>query len=173
MKYDYAVLELRKPQRQSFLKPVTYHGSRPVLLFNGFPSDKKPNTMWHTPCAILRKLGGYLMTNCHLPKGMSGAGGYQSVGKGSYVVKGIVVAAVSVRTRDRKTVKFNVVNPLTRAKTRLICKWIKAGSYCKSFPRQSQLKQIQYRRASNTADNACQYTHVTAKINQTLYQTLN
>lgn len=77
------------------------------------------------------------MTNCHLPKGMSGAGGYQSVGKGSYVVKGIVVAAVSVRTRDRKTVKFNVVNPLTRAKTRLICKWIKAGSYCKSFPRQS------------------------------------
>ena len=77
------------------------------------------------------------MSNCHLPKGMSGAGGYQSVGRGSYVVKGIVVAAVRFRTRDGKMAKINVVNPLTPAKTRLICKWIKAGSYCKSFPRQS------------------------------------
>lgn len=137
MKYDYAVLELRRAQRQYFMKPVTYHGSRSVLLFNGFPSDKKPNTMWHTPCAIIRKWHGYLMNNCHLPKGMSGAGGYQSVGRGSYVVKGIVVAAVSVRIGDSKMVKFNFVNPLTPAKNRQICKWIKAGSYCKkSFPRQ-------------------------------------
>lgn len=134
VKHDYAVLELKREQRRSFIKPVPYHKTRSVLLFNGFPGDKKKNTMWRTPCARFRKYNGYLMNICKFPKGMSGAGGYQLDARGSYVVKGIVVASARVNIKG-KIYKYNVVNPLTRAKTRLICKWIKAGNYCRSFPR--------------------------------------
>ena len=132
-RYDYAVLELRRNHKRSYMTPVIYHksqGSR--LQFNGFPGDKRVNTMWHTSCFVSQMLRGYLINRCDVTRGMSGSGSYLLLNQKSYVVRGLVIASVGVR-KQRNVYTFNVVNPLTREKIRNICKWMKAGNDCKSF----------------------------------------
>ena len=133
--HDYAVLELKRAHRRSFMTPVPNDNSvLPVLQINGFPGDKKPNTMWHTRCRVALEWYGYWLSHCNAVKGMSGAGAYQWTVKESYTTGGIVVASAKLRIGSRKY-SFDVVNPLTREKTSNICKWMKAGDDCKSFPR--------------------------------------
>jgi serine protease 23 len=132
-KHDYAVLELRRNHRRLYMTPVTFHRSQGFKLqFNGFPGDKKVNTMWHSRCFVNRNWHGYLINRCDVAPGMSGSGSYLLTNQKNYVVRGLVVAAVSFR-EGRKIHRFNVINPLTREKTKQICKWMRAGSDCKSF----------------------------------------
>lgn len=140
MKHDYAVLELKRAQGRDFMTPFPHQNNGEIKLqFNGFPSDKKSNTMWHTNCPIIQHWHGFLVNNCNLAGGMSGAGYYHKANsaKGSkpYTVRGLVVAQVSLRKKNGKEYRFNIANPLTLDKTRKICRWIKAGKNCKSIRR--------------------------------------
>ena len=132
-RHDYAVLELRRNHKRSYMTPVIYHKSQGTRLqLNGFPGDKRANTMWHTSCFVSEMLRGYLINRCDLTGGMSGSGSYLLLNQKSYVVRGLVIASVRVR-KKRNVYRFNVVNPLTREKIKNICKWMKAGNDCKSF----------------------------------------
>ena len=137
LKHDYAVLELKREHGRRYMNPVTYSRSsdRSVLHFSGFPGDKKVNTMWHTRCPIFQPLRGYLLSKCVVRKGMSGSGSYQSSPKGGYVVTGLLVAAGKFTIPQKKSYRFNIINPLTRHKRSQICRWMKAGKDCKSLPR--------------------------------------
>lgn len=136
-KYDYAVLELRRNHRRPYMTPVAFHRSQGSKLeFNGFPGDKKVNTMWHTRCFVFQNWKGYLINRCDVAPGTSGSGSYLFLNQKNYVVRGLVVASVSLRLRKAHKVnvyRFNVVNPLTKEKTRQMCTWMRAGRDCKSF----------------------------------------
>ena len=128
--YDYAVLELRRDHKRPYMTPIPYDSSDgSKLQFNGFPGDKKVNTMWSTNCSSRQLYKGYLINHCDIAPGMSGAGSYLRLNQKAYVVRAILVASV----RFNRNIRFSVVNPLTRQKTKEICEWMKAGTDCKSF----------------------------------------
>lgn len=132
-KYDFAVLELRREHRRPYMTPNTFHRSHgSKIRFNGFKNNKNANTMWTTRCFVHHNWNGYLINRCDVAKGMSGSGSYLFLNRKNYIVRGLVVAAVSFR-KGQDVYRFNVVNPLTREKTKQICRWMKAGSDCKSF----------------------------------------
>jgi V8-like Glu-specific endopeptidase len=132
--YDYAVLELRRNHKRPYMTPVVFHvksqGSK--LQFNGFPGDKKKNTMWQVQCPLIH-YRDFMLSHCDTTRGMSGSGSYLLLNKKSYVVRGLAVASVQYRNH-RRLHRYNVVNPLTREKIKNICvKWMKAGRDCRSF----------------------------------------
>lgn len=130
--YDYAVLELRRDHQRPYMTPIPYDRSAgSTLQLNGFPGDKKVNTMWYTSCPA-RLQRGYLISRCDGTPGMSGAGAYLKLNQKAYAVRAILVASVHVEGRNGDF-RFTVVNPLTRDKTKEICGWMNAGSDCKSF----------------------------------------
>lgn len=131
--YDYAVLELRRPHNRPYMTPIPYDSSDGTTLqFNSFPGDKQVNTMWNTTCQASQYFKGYLVNRCDITKGMSGAGSYLKL-KNSYVVRALLIASASFRNKKGRYSKYTIVNPLTRGKTKEICKWMRAGSDCKSF----------------------------------------
>ncbi|XP_028397410.1 serine protease 23-like isoform X2 [Dendronephthya gigantea] len=133
LRYDYAVLELRREHKRPYMTPVAFHRSQgSKLQFNGFPGDKKANTMWHTRCNIFREWRGFQLNFCDVAPGMSGSGSYIWRDRNNYFVRGIAIAAVKIR-QGHRIYRFNVVNPLTREKAKSICKWMRAGNSCKSF----------------------------------------
>ena len=135
-RHDYAVLELRREHKQQYMTPVAYHRSQgSELRFNGFPADKKPNTMWNTRCTVKQIWHGFLMNPCDITKGMSGAGSYYLQAKNKkYAVRGVAIATIKFRKpHERRVYRTNVANPLTRQKANTICRWMRAGPDCRSF----------------------------------------
>lgn len=123
IKYDYAVLRLKRPHGRPIMAIKASSLKRGAIMrFAGFHSDKTSNTMWYSQCQVMEIVHDVVFSYCDGQKGISGSG----VRSGNAVV-GIVSAIGRGRLRGKRHV-FNVVITLTPRKVRRILKWMKKTS---------------------------------------------
>jgi V8-like Glu-specific endopeptidase len=125
---DYAVLVLKHSHSLKYMKPqASKDRVESTLSFNGYPSDQG-GRLWHSSCPV-KRIGpnGIFLIRCAGSKGTSGSGVYKSLGYGKYAVTGIVSARVKIAKkgngRHHTVHTFTIINNLTAAKVKRICRW--------------------------------------------------
>uniref|UniRef100_A0A8C1Y4D2 Inactive serine protease 35 n=1 Tax=Cyprinus carpio TaxID=7962 RepID=A0A8C1Y4D2_CYPCA len=138
--YDYALLELKRPQKMKFMElgivPVVKDIPAVRIHFSGFDDDQSGKVVYRF-CSVLEESKDLMYQYCDAQKGSSGAGVYVRLrdqeGKGKWKRKVIGVFSghqwVDV---DGIQKDYNVAVRITPAKYAQICHWIHGdASRCK------------------------------------------
>ncbi|KAE8584111.1 hypothetical protein XENTR_v10020826 [Xenopus tropicalis] len=135
MDYDYALLELRRPQSQPHMSlavsPPLQNLAGGRVHFSGFDNDR-PGELVYRSCRVKQQTAHLLYQHCDAQPGASGSGVYGRLwNKGRWVRKVIGIFSghqwVEVFGQPRE---YNVAVRLTPPKYAQICYWIRSSS-CK------------------------------------------
>lgn len=138
--YDYALLELKRPQKMKFMElgivPVVKDIPAGRIHFSGFDNDQLGKVVYRF-CSVLEESNDLMYQYCDAQKGSSGAGVYVRLrdqgGKGKWKRKLIgVFSGHQLVEVDGMQKDYNVAVRITPAKYAQICHWIHGdASQCK------------------------------------------
>ena len=133
--YDYAVIELTRPQKRPYFEIGVLSKSKARIHFASFPGDKPRNSMWYVKCKAKIR-AGVIVNRCDATKGSSGAGVYVLARNSKGLSKRVLVGVFSGSGNYSNANSVRHRNGATRispAIAKQICGWITNKLGCRSL----------------------------------------